>query len=127
VTEPPFKELFAVTQAIRYVAFADGQEVNMRKREDLASPSAEESDRYEELLVNPTLLKLARQRGEIDCGGLGFVIVGYGNFHQLVVPLHKGHVSIAFEPDADPLDHLAAVREVLRRTDGQFSPTDGVN
>jgi hypothetical protein len=113
VTEPPFNELFAVTPAIRYVAFAADQEVNMRQRDDLDSASATESDRFEELLVNPTLLKLARQRGEIDCGGLRFLIVGYGNFHQLVVPLRRGHVSIAFELDADPVDHLAPVRDVL--------------
>jgi hypothetical protein len=114
VNESAFKELFAVSPAIRYVAFAAGQEVSMRQREDLTSASAEESDRYEELLVNPTLLKLARQRGEIDCGGLRFLIVGYGNFHQLVVPLERGHVSIAFELDADPLEHLPAVGAVLR-------------
>lgn len=97
----------------------------MRQREDLATASAEESDRYEELLVNPTLLKLARQRGEIDCGGLRFLIVGYGNFHQLIVPLEAGHVSIAFELDADPFDHIAAVRTVLEGRGGQFSPTIG--
>jgi hypothetical protein len=113
VTAPPFDELLAVTPAIRYVAFAAGQEVSMRTREDLASASAEESDRYEELLVNPTLLKLARQRGEIDCGGLRFLIVSYGNFHQLVLPLETGHVSIAFELESDPLEHLEAVRDVL--------------
>lgn len=28
------------------------------------------------------LLKLARQRGELYCGGARFVVVGYGNFHQ---------------------------------------------
>lgn len=125
MTAPPFDELLAVTPAIRYVAFAAGQEVSMRQREDLATASAEESDRYEELLVNPTLLKLARQRGEIDCGGLRFLIVGYGNFHQLVVPLEAGHVSIAFELDADPFDHIAAVRRVLEGRGGQFSPTIG--
>jgi hypothetical protein len=125
VAEPPFDELFVVTPAIRYVAFAAGQEVEMRQRGDLASASAEESDRYEELLVNPTLLALARQRGEIDCGGLEFVIVGYGNFRQLVVPLARGHVSISFELDANPLDHIAAVRAVLEGKGGQFSPTIG--
>jgi hypothetical protein len=117
VEELAFNELFAVTPAVRYVAFATGQEVNVRRREDIDSASAEESDRYEELLVNPTLLLLARQRGEIDCGGLRFLIVGYGNFHQLVVPLETGHVSIAFEPEADPIDHLAAVRDVMDRHD----------
>jgi hypothetical protein len=115
VSEPPFDELFAVSPAIRYVAFADGQDVTMRQREGIEEASSSESDRFEELLVNPTLLTLARQRGEIDCGGLEFVVVGYGNFRQLVVPLDAGHVSIAFELDADPLDHVAAVRSVLAR------------
>jgi hypothetical protein len=113
VSDYPFRELFGLSPAVRYVAFAAGQEVSMRARDDLEGGSSSESDRYEELLVNPTLLKLARQRGEIDCGGLRFVIVGYGNFHQLVVPLEAGHVSIAFERDADPLQHLDAVRDLL--------------
>jgi hypothetical protein len=113
VSDYPFPELFGLSPAVRYVAFARGQEVSMRKRDDLEGASSTESDLYEELLVNPTLLKLARQRGEIDCGGLRFVIVGYGNFHQLVVPLEAGHVSIAFDRDANPFDHLGAVRDVL--------------
>lgn len=46
-----------------------GQDVELRERPDLADASSSESDRYEELLVNPTLITLARQRGEIDCGG----------------------------------------------------------
>jgi hypothetical protein len=113
VSDYPFRELFGLSPAVRYVAFAAGQEVSMRARDDLEGGSSTESDRYEELLVNPTLLTLSRQRGEIDCGGLRFVIVGYGNFHQLVVPLEAGHVSIAFELDTDPLEHLDAVRDVL--------------
>jgi hypothetical protein len=115
VSEPPFDALFAVSPTIRYVAFARGQDVAMRQRKGLEDPSSAESDRFEELLVNPTLVTIARQRGEIDCGGLRFLLVGYGNFHQLVVPLEHGHVSIAFEASADPLQHLAAVRSVLAR------------
>ena len=113
MSDYPFRELFGVSPAVRYVAFAAGQEVSMRQRDDLEGSSSSESDRYEELLVNPTLLKLARQRGEIDCGGLRFVVVGYGNFHQLVVPLESGHVSLAFELDTDPLEHVKAVRDAL--------------
>src|ERR671919_1630049 len=96
-------ELFALTDEIRYVGVARGQEVETRERPGLESASSGESDRYEELLVNPTLLTLARQRGEIDCGGLRFIVVGYGNFHQLVVPFGDGHVSPAFELDPDPV------------------------
>jgi hypothetical protein len=105
--------LFELTPAVRYVAFAQGQSTVLREREGLAGASSGESDRYEELLVNPTLLTLARQRGDIDCGGLRFLVVGYGNFHQLVIPLAEGHASIAFELDSDPLDHLSAVLSTL--------------
>lgn len=105
--------LFALTPDIRYVAFGHGQTTVLRERSDLTSASSSESDRYEELLVNPTLLTLTRQRGDLDCGGLRFVVVGYGNFHQLVIPLTQGHVSIAFERDSDPLQHLPDVLDTL--------------
>ena len=59
------------------------------------------SDRYEELLVNPALLKLASQRGNIDCGGLDYLLVRYGNFFQFVLPESWGHVSVCIEADAD--------------------------
>jgi hypothetical protein len=107
--------LLDLTPQIRYVAVAAGQEVVMRQRDDLDDASAAESDRFEELLVNPTLLTLARQRGEIDCGGLRFLVVGYGNFHQLVIPFGAGHVSIAFELDANPFDWVEEVAEELER------------
>jgi hypothetical protein len=106
-------DLFALTPDVRYVAFGRDQEVNSREREELAARSSSESDRYEELLVNPALLTLARQRGEIDCGGLRFLLVGYGNFHQVVIPLIEGHLSIGFEPDSNPLEHLPRVFELI--------------
>lgn len=62
--------VFHVTQEIRYVAVYLAGQLWMRQRPDLLHASASDSDRYEELLVNPTLLTLTRQRGEIDCGGL---------------------------------------------------------
>lgn len=108
-------EIFALSAGIRYVALAHGQHVEMRSRPHLEGASASDSDRYEELLVNPTLLTMARQRGEIDCGGLSHLIVGYRHFHQLVVPLALGHVSIAFDLDTDPVQHLPGVFEVLAR------------
>ena len=104
------KRVFDLDSAVRYVAFAAGQDVEMHERPGLAEASASESDRYEELLVNPTLITLARRRGEIDCGGLRFLVVGYGRFHQLVVPTAEGHLSIAFELWADP---IAFVPEIL--------------
>ena len=69
---------------VRYVAiYQDGLLVS-QQREAVIGASHSESDRYEELLVNPTLLKLAKQRGDIDCGGLRFLIVRYDNFYQLI-------------------------------------------
>jgi hypothetical protein len=115
VREAMINSLLSLSPQIRYVAVARGQEVESRERPDVGTPSAADSDRFEELLVNPTLLTLARQRGEIDCGGIRFLVVGYGNFHQLVMPFEGGHVSIAFELDADPLDWLDEVADVLRR------------
>jgi hypothetical protein len=105
--------LFAVGPEVRYVAVARGQEVTLRERAGLAGASSSESDRYEELLVNPTLLALARQRGEIDCGGLDYLVVRYGNFFQVVVPHAGGHVSVAVEPSADPIAVAGRVRAVL--------------
>jgi hypothetical protein len=78
-----------------------------------STPPAADSDRYEELLVNPTLLTLATQRGNIDCGGLRYLIIGYGHFQQLVIPRPAGHVSIAFELGANPLDYLQAILGVM--------------
>src|SRR5215475_12864429 len=109
------KNVFAISPDIRYVAVADGQQVQMRSRPDLLNASSSDSDRYEELLVNPTLLTLATQRGNIDCGGLRYLIIGYGHFHQLVLPSLPGHVSIAFELGANPLDHLQAILRVMAR------------
>jgi len=106
-------DVFAISPEIRYVAAAHGQQVQMRSRPDLHNASSSDSDLYEELLVNPTLLALATQRGNIDCGGLRYLIVGYGHFHQLVIPSPAGHVSIAFELGANPADHLQAILGVM--------------
>lgn len=111
--EAVVQAFFDLSPAIRYVALARGQEIVMRERPGLSGASSSDSDRYEELLVNPTLVTLARRRGEIDCGGLRFLIVGYGNFHQLVIPTREGHATIAFELDADPVAAFAAVHSLL--------------
>ena len=103
--------LFNLTLQVRYVAVYRHGELSLRQRPDLSLASAPDSDRYEELLVNPTVLTLTQQRGDIDCGGLYYVVVRYGNFFQFIVPIEGGHVSVAFEPDADPIAHA---QEVLR-------------
>jgi hypothetical protein len=93
--------IFDIGPQIRYVACGEGQRVETAQRDGIADASDASSDFFEELLVNPTLLTLARQRGELDCGGLRHVIVAYGNFNQVVVPASWGHVSVCVERDAD--------------------------
>lgn len=110
------ESIFGLGPHIRYVAFGAGQDVTTAQREGVGDASAGSSDFFEELLVNPALLTLARQRGELDCGGLRHVIVGYGNFHQVVVPMPDGagHVSVCVELDAEPNEVATRVAELVR-------------
>jgi hypothetical protein len=103
-------KIFAVDPAIRYVALYQQGNLTSRQRSALSGASASESDRFEELFINPALLTLARQRGNLDCGGANFVLVGYGNFYQLVFDLPDGHASVCFELSSNPLIHVDAVR-----------------
>jgi hypothetical protein len=105
--------VFAVSPAIRYVAVGRGQDVQLRERPGLANASSGESDRYEELLVNPTLITLARQRGDIDCGGLDYLVVAYGSFFQLVLPVDDGHVSVAIERTQSPTELVEPIRAAI--------------
>jgi hypothetical protein len=101
--------------AIRYVAvYLDGK-LESAARTDIESASSSESDKYEELLVNPGILTLARQRGNINCGGTEYVLIRYGNFFQFVLPLPNGHVSVCIEPNADPILLGAQIREIVTR------------
>jgi hypothetical protein len=108
--------IFGLGPHIRYVAFGDGQRVETAQRDGIADASEGGSDFFEELLVNPTLLTLARQRGDLDCGGLRHVIVGYGNFDQVVVPAPSGHVSVCIERDADADAVARQVAELLEQS-----------
>lgn len=105
--------LFALSSDIRYVALRIGDRLGLQQREGISEASSSESDRYEELLVNPTLLTLVGERGRIDCGGLEYILIRYGNFFQLVHPVKEGHVSIAIEASGDPLNLVASIRQVL--------------
>ena len=96
-------KIFSLSENIRYVAIYRDGELETMSKEGITSASGSESDRYEELLVNPTLLTLAAQRGNIDCGGLEYLIIRYGNFFQFVLPKSWGHVSVCIEKDADPV------------------------
>lgn len=113
------ERIAALGRDIRYVAVAEaGSEPELWERDPGQDSSSSESDRYEELLVNPTLLTLAGRRGDIDCGGLDYVLVRYGSFFQFVVPTATGHVSVCLNPDTDVAELTRRVLEVLARNTG---------
>ena len=96
-------EIFAISHDVRYVAIYRDGKLETKSKGGTQGASSSESDRYEELLVNPILLKAASQRGNIDCGGLDYLLVRYGNFFQFVLPVSWGHVSVCIEKHADPI------------------------
>ena len=104
---------FEISKEVRYVALYLNGQLTLRERPGLANPSASESDKYEELIVNPGVLTLVRQRGNIDCGGVQFVLIRYGNFWQTVWPVKNGHLSLGLEPFANPLEYATAIERVI--------------
>lgn len=110
-----FDEIFGLSPDIRYVARERGGEATLRERPGIVGASAAESDKYEELLVNPTVLALIERRGRIDCGGLEYVMIRYGNFFQILHAIPGGHLSVAVEPHGDPLAVVAALRPIVAR------------
>jgi hypothetical protein len=79
--------VFGLSPHVRYVALRIGDGLSLQQRSGLSDASSSNSDRYEELLVNPTLLLLTTARGQIDCGGLEYLLIRYGKFFQLVHPV----------------------------------------
>ena len=94
-------QLFSLSGDIRYVAIYADDKLILGEKPGLVNTSSSESDKYEELIVNPTLLKLVIQRGNIDCGGVEYVIIKYGSFFEFVIPIKNGHVSVGIEPHSD--------------------------
>ena len=107
------ESIFKLSDSIRYVAVYKNGQLESKSKSNTIGASSSESDRYEELLVNPTLLKLASQRGKIDCGGLDYILVRYGNFFQFVVPESWGHISVCIEANTDPIQIGAQVKSLV--------------
>jgi len=107
------KTIFSLSDSIRYVAiYSDGKLVSSTKQ-NLQNESSSESDKYEELIVNPTLLKLVIQRGNIDCGGADYVLIRYGHFFEFVKPFAQGHISIGIQLDKNPLELIPLIENVI--------------
>ena len=88
---------FMASPNIRYVAVYMNNVLELRSRADIQLMGSNESDRYEELIVNPTLLKMLAQRGNIDCGGFKYALVRYGTFFAFIYPVPNGHVTVSLE------------------------------
>jgi hypothetical protein len=114
-------EIFELSKKIRYVAVYKNGELQSKSKPDAVGASSSESDRYEELIVNPTLLKLASQRGNIDCGGLDYLVVRYGNFFQFVLPMDWGHVSVCIDSGGDPIGIGIKVSNLIKSIKNRFN------
>jgi len=107
------EKIFAVSKSIRYVAIYANDKLISSERPGMENTSSSESDKYEELIVNPTLLKLVTQRGNIDCGGAQYVIIRYGSFFEFVMPIKSGHVSVGMELNADVMKIIPAIQNLV--------------
>src|SRR4030095_7155738 len=105
--------IFSIAKDIRYVAIYENEKLTSSERPDIKNSSASESDKYEELIVNPTILKLVTQRGNIDCGGAEYVIVRYGSFLEFMTPTKNGHVSVGMELSADVFKNVAGIQSAI--------------
>jgi hypothetical protein len=106
-------KILEISNTIRYVAIYHDNELISKKRIDLTDASKSESDKYEELFVNPTILKIAAQRGRLDCGGLDFIIIRYGNFYQMIREFKNGHISICIDKQQNPIDLEKIIKSML--------------
>lgn len=105
---------------IRYVAFYDNEKLETVTKSSSANASSSETDKYEELIVNPTVLKITKQRGDIDCGGLRYVLIRYGNFFQYVREMGKGHISICLDENANINEIVAEFEEKILNGEWAF-------
>ena len=111
--ESLIEKIFFISQGIRYVAIYVNGKLISSERPNLENSSSSDSDRYEELIVNPTLLRLVIQRGNIDCGGAKFVIIRYGSFYEFVMPFMDGHLSVGMELNADVLMIISSIQDLI--------------
>ena len=107
-------QLFQLEPRIRYVAVNQGGRiVEMEQSPSHPTNNPHETDRMEELIVNPAVLDLTTRRGNIDMDGLRFVIIRYGTQYQLIMPYLHGHLSIGIELQDDPVEIAGKVAAAL--------------
>lgn len=106
------QKLFKIEPKIRYVAVnQNGVIVEMEQSPLHPTYNPHETDRMEELIVNPIVLEITRRRGNIDMSGVRYVLIAYGTQYQLLMPIKDGHISVGIELEDDP-------REIARKVAG---------
>lgn len=111
---PLARTLFAADPNIRYGAVnRRGRITEMEQRAEWSSLNPSESDRLEELVVNPVILEAAARRGNIDLDGVRAVIIRYGLLDQIVLPVEDGHVSVGVQQGGDVVDITERVAGIL--------------
>lgn len=94
--------LFSLDPGIRYVAVNQGGAIReMVQRADYPTLNSHETDRMEELIVNPIVLEATRRRGNLDMDGVRHVTVRYGTLYTVIFPHDDGHVSVGVQLGAD--------------------------
>lgn len=107
------EKIFEISDAIRYVSIYQDDKLISKQRPNITDASSSESDKYEELFVNPTILKNASQRGNLDCGGIKYIVIRYGNFFQLIREINNGHISICINKETNPIDSENSINEQI--------------
>ena len=101
---PIAEQIFRAEPKVRYVAVNQmGLIVEMMQSPAHPTLNSAETDRLEELIVNPIVLEITRRRGEIDIGASRYVVIRYGSIYQILIPYADGHVSASVELSDDPV------------------------
>jgi len=112
--------LFAADPNVRYVAVnQNGRITEMEQRASWSSLNPSETDRLEELVVNPIVLEAASRRGNIDLDGVRAVIIRYGLLDQVILPFGSGHVSVGVQQGADVVRIAAMAADVLAAAEAE--------
>ncbi len=115
MSETISSQLFSLEPKIRYVAVnQNGRIMEMAQSPQHPTYNPHETDRMEELIVNPIVLEIARRRGSIDMNGVFYVVIRYGTQYQLLMPYKEGHVSIGVELDDNPMEIARKVAQHLK-------------
>ena len=113
--KPLAPTLFLLDDGIRYVAVNQrGRIVEMTQNPRRPSHNPHDTDRMEELLVNPAVLELTRRRGELDLDGIRYVVIRYGPQYQLLFPYRQGHLSVGLELTVDPVAVAGLISQKLK-------------